>query len=418
MPRFQYVAIDEAGRRQSGGLDARDETAARQRLQKRKLLPVELAPESKDANKNAKAQQNGKAKRDAKPEPKTGATLSHKARLLVTRQLATLIDAAVPVDEALAMTAAQQDQPLTKRVLEDVHTGVVEGQRLADALGRHPKSFTGLYRAAVAGGERTGDLGGVLNRLSTFLDRAHQMRTKIQTAMIYPAALTIVAISVVACLMIFVVPTLAEQFSTFDAELPLITQIMIGVSWLLSTYWSLLLIALVGAALFIRMLFARQAVRAAFDAWLLKAPLIGKWVVSVNASRFIRSVATLVGAGLPVLDSVRASREAVGNLAVRRAILEMGERIEQGEPLSSSMRRSGVIPTMATYMAASGENAGELPAMLDKAADHLDQEFESFTAAALALLEPMIIIFMGVVVASIVLAIMLPVLQLNRLATG
>ncbi|HRK65579.1 MAG TPA: type II secretion system F family protein, partial [Terricaulis sp.] len=292
------------------------------------------------------------------------------------------------------------------------------GQRLADALTRHPKSFSGLYRAAVAGGEQSGRLGFVLTRLADYLDRAHALRTKITTAMIYPAALSLVAISVVVCLLIFVVPGLIEQFDRFDQRLPLLTQMLIFTSNTLTAFWPVLLAAIAAGAIAIRTLLQREPVRAALDAFILRAPVIGRWAVAVNAGRFVRAVSTLVSSGMPVLESVRMARESVGNREVAKAIARMAERIEEGEPLSLAMRRSGVIPPMVSYMTQSGENAGELPAMLDKSAAHLEQEFEAFTASALSLLEPAIIVFMGLVVASIVLAIMLPILQLNRLAIG
>ncbi len=338
--------------------------------------------------------------------------------MLVTRQLATLVEASVPVDEALAMIAAQQEQAIAQRIVADVQAGVVEGQRLAEALNRHPQSFSGLYRAAVAGGEQSGRLGFVLSRLADYLERAQALRSKITTAMIYPAALSVVAIAVVVSLMIFVVPSLIEQFEQFDQRLPLLTQILIGVSRFLTGFWPLLLAAIVAGSLALRVLLQREPVRAGIDAAILRAPLIGRWAVAVNASRFIRAVSTLVSSGMPMLESVRASREAVDNREAAKAIARMADRIEEGEPLSRAMRGSGVIPPMVSYMTQSGENAGELPAMLDKAAAHLDEEFEAFTASALSLLEPAVIVFMGLVVASIVLAIMLPILQLNRLAIG
>jgi general secretion pathway protein F len=290
--------------------------------------------------------------------------------------------------------------------------------RLADALGRHPGSFPALYRAAVAGGERSGKLGFVLNRVADYLGRAHALRTKIQTAMIYPMALSAVATIVIGCLMIFVVPSLTEQFQSYEARLPLITQILIGISSFLANFWLLLLAAIAAAAVFARQALRRSSVQLGVDAAFLRAPLIGRWVETVNASRFIRAVSTLTQSGLPVLDSVRASQESVSNRIVGKAIGQMASRIEEGEPLSQAMRKSEVVPVMVVYMAASGENAGELPGMLEKAADHLDQEFEAFTTAALSLFEPAIIVTMGVVVAGIVLAIMLPILQLNSLAIG
>lgn len=413
MPRFQYLAIDADGRQKRGGLEAANETAARALLVRKRLLPVEIG------------EREGRGGR-TREEPAAqssfsfggGQRISHKTRVLITRQLATLVEASVPVDEALAMIAAQQEQPAARRIMSDVQAGVVEGQRLADALARHPRVFSGLYRAAIAGGERSGRLGFVLTRLADYLDRAQALRTKITTAMIYPAALSLVAFTVVICLMIFVVPSLTEQFERFDQRLPLLTQIMIGASNFLTTFWPLLLAALVIGAFVLRTLLRRETVRAGLDAFTLRAPIIGRWATAVNASRFIRAVSTLVSSGMPVLDAVRTARESVPNREIAKAIVRMAERIEEGEPFSHAMQRSGVIPPMVAYMAQSGENSGELPAMLDKAADHLDQEFESFTATALSLLEPAIIVFMGLVVASIVLAIMLPILQLNRLAIG
>ncbi|MDX2236444.1 MAG: type II secretion system inner membrane protein GspF [Hyphomonadaceae bacterium] len=410
MPRYSYVAIDEDGRQKRGGLEAANENAARAALQKRKLLPVQVAPSGAvpDAAATAAAPQR----------PLRGEALSHRALLIVTRQLATLIDAAVPVDEALAMISAQQDNAAARRIVADVHAGVLEGMRLADAMGRHPKSFSGLYRAAVAGGERSGKLGAVLQRLTDYLARAQALRSKITTAMIYPAALSAVALTVITCLMIFVVPSLTEQFQTFGAQLPLLTRILIGVSTFLVTFWPLLLLAAAAAIWLGAAALRRETVRTALDGAILRAPLIGKWAQAVNASRFVRAVSTLTASGLPMLDAVRAARESAPNRVVAAAIAVMASRIEEGESLSAAMRRSGVVPPMIAYMAASGENAGELPAMLEKAADQVDQEFEAFTTSALALLEPAVIIVMGVVVAGIVLAIMLPILQLNRLAIG
>jgi general secretion pathway protein F len=410
MPRYEYLAVDPEGRQKRGRLEAANEGAARALLVRRRLLPVEI-----DTREGLSP---GAPANDASVRLAPGAKLSHKALLLTTRQLATLVDAAVPVDEALAMIAAQQERPVARRIIGDVQAGVVEGQRLADALARHPSSFSGLYRAAVAGGEQSGKLGFVLTRLADYLDRAHALRSKITTAMIYPATLSVVAISVVVCLLIFVVPGLIEQFDRFDQQLPLLTQILIFTSRTLTALWPLLLLGLGAGAIFLRVLLRREPVRAALDAFLLRAPLIGRWVVAVNAARFVRGISTLVSSGMPVLESVRLSRNAVANRETAKAITRMAERIEAGEPLSLVMRRSGVIPPMVAYMAQSGENAGELPAMLDKAATHLEQEFEAFTSAALSLLEPAVIVFMGLIVASIVLAIMLPILQLNRLAIG
>lgn len=411
MARFAYTAIDAQGRERRGAIAAADESAARVALEKKQLLPVALAAETKASS----------AQRADEVAAITGVArgqLSHRSRLIATRQLATLIDAAVPVDEALAMAARQQGDARARRILAEVQTGVLEGQRLAEAMSLHPKSFPGLYRAAVAGGERAGQLGATLTRLADYLQKAEKIRTKIITASIYPAALVTVALSVVTALMIFVVPTLSQQFRSLNAELPLLTRLLIGLSDFLAAFWPLLLLGAGAAVTVGAVLFRRQPVRRAWDGVKLRLPGLGQKVKEINASRFVRAVSMLTSAGAPVLEAVRAARDAVDNLVVKDAVVQMGAAIERGEPLSRAMQASDVFPPMTAYMAASGENAGELPAMLERAAEQLDQDLDAFTDRALGLLEPAIIVLMGAAVAGIVLAIMLPILALNRMALG
>lgn len=407
MARFSYLAIDPDGRERRGGMDAADERAVRTALTTKKLLPVEVS--------RADASQAQTAA--AKKEPVRG-SLRHKDRMLVTRQLATLIGASVAVDEALGILAAQQENQTVRRIMADMRNSIQEGMRLADAMGRHKSSFPGAYRAAIAGGERSGNLGPVLNRLADYLQREHGLRSKITTAMIYPAALSLVAITVVACLMIFVVPALVEQFKTFHGQLPLITNILIAVSGGLTRFWPLIIAVIVGGVIVARTMLRQPHIRLGADAAQMRLPVFGKWAKVVCCSRFVRSVATLTASGLPVPDAVRASRDASPNRAFARAVDQMAVRIQEGEPLSHAMRQSGLFPPMVVYMTVGGENSGELPAMLEKASDHLDQEFEGFIQAALSLIEPAIIVLMGAMVAGIVLAIMLPILQLNQLAAG
>jgi general secretion pathway protein F len=412
MGRFAYTAIDPKGRETSGVISAASETAARAGLERKRLLPVAL--------REAAGEQTPESAAD-RAALSTGARLGHlslRQRLMVTQQLAVLIEAAAPVDEALAMTAAQQEDAKTRRILREVHAGVLEGLRLGEALSRHPRSFPGLYRAAVAGGERSGRLGRTLRQLADYLLKAEKIRTKIITASIYPIALMVVALGVVSALMIFVVPTLSEQFVSLGQELPIVTRALMGVSWFLSQFWPLLLGLGAGLAAVAAMLLRQTPVRRAVDRFFLTAPGLGRQVKAINASRFVRAVALLTASGAPVLDSVRAARDAVDHLIVRDAIAGIAEQIEQGEPLSRAMRASGAFPMMTSYMAASGENAGELPAMLERAADQLDQDLEAFTDTALGLLEPAIILAMGAMVAGIVLAIMTPILELNRMALG
>lgn len=410
MAKFDYVAIDPDGRERSGAIEATGEADARARLKKNKLMVVRLAPAKSHARMPNAAAPN--------PADQGGAKLSHRTQLLFARQLATLIEAAVPVDEALGLIAEQQENLTARRIMADVQDGVLEGQRLADALARHPRSFPALFRAAVAGGERAGKLGPVLTRLADYLARTHALRTKITTALIYPAALSVVALTVVSCLMIFVVPALTEQFKSFNAKLPFITQVLISISSFLNTFWPIVLAGLAIMIIALRTFLKQPHIALAVDLSMLNLPVFGRWVRAVCASRFARAVSTLAASGLPILDCVRSARDSAPNRHAANLIDRMSVWIEEGEPLSNAMRRSGIFPPLVTYMAASGESAGELPNMLEKAADHLDQEFEAFTTIALSLFEPAIIILMGLVVASIVLAIMLPILQLNTLAIG
>lgn len=409
MAWFDYLAVDIDGREKHGGVDAANEQAARALLAGKKLVPVQIRP----------ADGQSSAKRiDAWSTTPTRGTLKHKDRMLITRQLAALVGASVPVDETLGIVAQQQDSPAVKKIALDLRNSIQEGMRLADALGRHKQSFSGAYRAAVAGGERSGKLGPVLARLADHLAREQALRSKITTAMVYPAALMLVATAVVTSLMIFVVPALVEQFKAFEGRLPFLTTMLIAVSNVISGYWPLILLGLFGAVVISRLALASEHVRLAIDGMLLRAPIIGKWIRNVNASRLARSVSMLNASGLPVLESVRIARDSVPNRAMAKAVTTMGDRIEEGEPLSAALRQSELIPPMVIYMAVGGENSGELPAMLEKASDQLDQDFESFLQAALSLVEPAIIVLMGGIVASIVLAIMLPILQLNQLAIG
>lgn len=407
MARYSYLAIDPDGRERHGGIDAPNEAAARRALTAKKLLPVVLTVGDRAARPAIQR----------KPETIQGA-LRHRDLVLITRQLATLIGASVPVEEALGILAAQQENALVRRIIASVRASVQEGARLADAMARHKASFPASYRAAIAGGERSGNLAPIFTRLANHLAHEHAIRSKITTAMIYPAALMIVATVVVSCLMIFVVPSLVEQFRSFKGELPLITQILIAISYGLTHFWPAILLAIAGLVIVTRTALQRPGVRFARDAAILRAPIIGKWVRAINASRFVRSVSTMAASGLPVLDCVRAAKGSVSNAPMSRAIGEMGDRIEEGEPLSHAMRQSGVFPPMVVYMTVGGENSGELPDMLEKAADHIDQDVEGFLQAALSIVEPVIIVLMGAMVAGIVLAIMLPILQLNQLATG
>ncbi len=405
MADFDYLAIDTRGQEMRGHIAAASMEAARATLDRRRLYVVRIAPGSAPA---------------ARGRPLFGLQLgapkmSAKQLTLFTRQLATLSRVS-PLEESLRTITRQTEQDKVRAVVENVHAGVVEGRRLADAMAREPRSFPPLYRAMIAAGESSGTLPAILERLSTLLERQAEIRGKLLTALAYPVILALVATGVVAALMIFVVPQVVEQFDTVGQQLPLLTRIVIGISDLLVGWWWLILLVLGAAVAGFVVALRQPPIRLAFDSWLLRIPLLGRLLRDLHAARMARTLATMVASRLPLLEGLTLTAGTIHNRRLKLASDEITDAIRGGGSLSAAMRRAGVFPPLLTYLAASGEAAGQLDEMLERAADYLEREFDRFTATAMSLLEPAIIVVMGGVVATIVLAILLPILQLNTLA--
>lgn len=399
MPEFDYVALDIRGRTKKGALAAGTEREARQELARRALTPVKIAPAL------------GQKSRAGGGKMAAG-RLSGKELTLVTRQLATLISV-TPLEEALRTIASQADQKRVREVLFRVHGAVLEGFRLSDAMGREARSFPPLYRAMVAAGESSGALPGILERLADLQERQQEISGKVVSALVYPAMLSVTAILVVAALMGFVVPKIVEQFEGLGQSLPLLTRIVIVISNLVQQFgWMVLLALVIGGIIFARAL-RDEGFRTRFDRRVLTLPLIGKLLRDLNAALLSRTLATMVSSGLPLLEGLTIAARTVQNRVLRAAVENVAISIREGGSLSAAMRRTEVFPAILIYMAASGENSGRLDLMLERAAEYLEREFNTFTAVALSLLEPVIIVVMGLVVAAIVLAVLLPILQIN-----
>jgi general secretion pathway protein F len=406
MPDFSYAAIDTAGRERRGKLAAADREAARVLLLDRKLYPVRIE-DALSAEATPLLARNISLRR----------RLSAKQLTLFTRQIATLAQVA-PLEEALRTIVRQSEQEHVRRVLGRVHAGVVEGRRLSEAMAREPSSFPALYRAMVSAGESSGTLPDILERLADLQERQAVVRGKVLAAIAYPASLAVVATLVVIALMIFVVPKVVEQFEDMGQQLPLLTRIIIAVSDFLAGYWWLLLgLMALGGFLLWRAL-KDEAFRLRFDTRLLRLPLIGRLLRDLHAARLARTLSTMVASRLPLIEGLALTARTVQNRALRKASEEIVDSIREGGSLSAALRRSGVFPPLLVYMAAGGESSGRLDLMLERAADYLEREFDSFTATALSLLEPGVIILMGGVVATIVLSILLPILQLDTLAAS
>jgi general secretion pathway protein F len=405
MADFDYLAIDTRGNETRGHVSAVDAEAARKALDRKRLYVVRLEPGSTP---------------QARSRPLFGlelgrAKMSGKQLTLFTRQLATL-NRVSPLEESLRTITRQTEQESVRAIVQTVHVAVVEGRRLADAMAREPKSFPPLYRAMVAAGESSGTLPQIMERLSTLLERQAEIRGKLLTAMAYPSVLAIVAMGVVLALMTFVVPQVVEQFDTVGQELPLLTRMVIGLSDILVGWWWLMLLLLVAAGAGAWALLRQPPVRLAFDTWLLRVPLLGRLLRDLHAARMARTLSTMVASRLPLLEGLTLTGGTIHNRRLKAASDEITESIRGGGSLSAAMRRAGVFPPLLVYLAASGEAAGRLDEMLERAADYLEREFDRFTATAMSLLEPFIIVIMGAIVATIVLSILLPILQLNTLA--
>ncbi|MDP1618223.1 type II secretion system inner membrane protein GspF [Phenylobacterium sp.] len=401
MASFDYVALDLAGRTRTGHLTAADETAAREVLERRRLAAIRLSP--------------GKAKPGS--AGLFGGRLDARSLALATRQLATLV-AVAPLEEALRTIAVQAEKPAVRNALMGVHGGVLEGYRLSDAMARQGRAFPPLYRAMVAAGEGSGALPSILERLADLLERDQQAQSKVTAALIYPAVLAVTALLVVLALMTFVVPKVVDQFESMGQTLPLLTRLVIGTSDAIRSYGLVMLLVLVVAGFGAARALRRPDIRMKADALMLRLPILGRLTRDLHAARLARTLSTMIASGLPILEGLQITAPTIHNHVLRQATVDMAEMIREGGALSSAMRKVAVFPPLLVYMTASGENSGRVELMLGRAAEYMEREFATFTAVALSLLEPAIIILMGGLVAVIVLSILLPILQINTLALG
>jgi general secretion pathway protein F len=408
MADFTYLALDTAGRERRGSVRATTPVEAREKLGQRRLFVVKI-----EEGAGASGEAPPLLSRQLFVRRKLGA----KQLTVFTRQLATLVQVS-PLEEALRTIARQTEKEQVRDILLSVHAGVLEGRRLSEAMGRAPASFPALYRGMVSAGESSGSLPLILERLAILLERQAQVRAKVLSALAYPIILAFVAMFVVFALMVFVVPRVVEQFDDIGQALPLLTRIVIALSHFLATWWWALIAAVAIAVFATVRALKDEGLRMRWDRGLLRLPLFGRLLRDLHAARMARTLSTMVASRLPLLEGLKLTTQTVHNRALRAASADIAESVRTGGSLSGALRRAAVFPPLLVYLAASGEASGKLDIMLERAAEYLEREFDSFTATALALLEPAIIVIMGAVVAVIVLSILLPILQLDTLAGG
>ncbi|HEX6592576.1 MAG TPA: type II secretion system inner membrane protein GspF [Moraxellaceae bacterium] len=405
MPAFEYVSVDSSGRKQKGVLEADSARQVRQQLRDKGWLPVSVEP----------AAGEHKAEKGGLSFMRRGMSAYELA--LITRQLATLIQAGIPVEECLRAVSRQTERPGLQSLLLAVRARVIEGYTLAQSMSEFPQAFPDLYRATVAAGEKSGHLDLVLNQLADYTESRYDTQKKIQGALIYPIILTVLATLIVVGLLTYVVPDIVRVFDSSKHQLPLLTRGLIATSNIVKTLGPWFLLALVIAGFALRPMLKQEATRYRLHAWQLRLPLFGRLVRGANASRFASTLSILTRSGVPLVEALRIAAEVSSNLLIRDAIRRTAVKVTEGGSLNRSLEESGYFPPMMLQMIASGEQSGELDEMLARAATMQEKELSSLITTLVGLFEPMMLLIMAGVVLLIVLAIMLPILSMNNLVS-
>jgi general secretion pathway protein F len=403
MGAFEYTALDASGREKKGVMEGDAPRQVRQQLREQGWMPLEVQEVS----------QRETSSRNRPAFLQRGISATDLA--LMTRQLATLVRAALPLEECLRAVAQQTDRPRLKSMLLAVRSRVMEGHTLASGLGDFKHIFPELYRTTVEAGEQTGHLDRVLERLADYTENRQQMRQKIQLAVFYPALLTLVAIIVVGGLMTYVVPQVVQVFDNIGQDLPGLTVGLIAVSDFMRGNILLILVLLVLTGVAVSWLLRYEDNRRRFHLLLMRLPLAGKLVRGLDTGRFARTFSILTASGVSVLEAMRISAQVIASLPMREAVNEAAARVREGAGIAASLERSGYFPPMTIHLIASGEASGKLEEMLERSAINQEREIETLIAAVLGLFEPLLILAMGGVVLVIVLAILLPIFDLNQL---
>ncbi|WP_313916412.1 type II secretion system inner membrane protein GspF [Tahibacter sp.] len=399
MPAFAYQALDASGKTQRGVLQGDTARAVRQILRERGLNPLDVTQVDE--------------KQQSSPLGRRG--LSTPQLALFTRQLATLLAAGLPIDEALAALGEQGEDERSRSLVVALRSRVMEGAGLAAAFADYPESFPEIYRASIAAGEQSGRLSTVLERLADYAESRDALRQQMLTALAYPILLSLVAVAVVTGLLVYVVPQIVGVFASMKQELPLPTTLLIGLSELVKRWGIVLFAGLVAVVIALRFALRRDAVRMVWHRWLLRLPLVGKLTRASNTARAARTLALLSASAVPLLDALAISAQVVPNLPMREALRRAAHKVREGGAFSRALADSGYFPPVAVRLIASGERSGQLERMLDEAAAHQARELDRWLAVLTAVLGPAVILLVGAMVLFIVLAILLPIFNLNQM---
>ena len=403
MAAYTYQAMDKGGKTKNGVLEGDNPRQIRQQLREQGLIPMQV---DQVAEKERKSQTGFTLFKN---------TISTADLSLLTRQLSTLVEASLPIEEALLAVAEQCEKPRQKNMMMAVRSKVVEGHTLADAMAEFPHIFDDLYRAMVAAGEKSGHLDTVLNRLADYTEKRQQTKSQITQAMVYPSIMMFFAFAIVLLLLTVVVPKIVGQFQNMGQDLPAITQILIDVSEFLQAYGLALAIVLVILIVIVNRVLQKPVMKKRYHQFILGLPFIGKLSKGLNTARFARTLSILTSSAVPLLESMRIASEVLENLQIRAAVNSAANFVKEGSSLRASLEQTKMFPPMMMHMIASGERSGELQQMLGRAADNQDRQFESLVGISLKVFEPILIVTMATVVLFIVLAILQPIMALNSM---
>lgn len=404
MPAFRYEAVDAGGATKKGVLNADSARSARSELRTLGLVPLKVDAIAAQIDAAGVAKSRG-----------FGERLSTTELALFTRQLASLLEAGLPLEQAFTALLEQAERPYMRDLVASIRSEVIGGAALSDVLGRHPRDFAEIYRALVASGEQIGQLSRVLSRLADYIERRNALVQKVRLAFTYPAIVTVVAFSIVIFLLTYVVPQIVSVFANTKQKLPVLTIVMLAVSDFVRNYGIVVAILLVGAWFMWRRALQNPLLKRRWHTWLLTAPLYGKFERSLNTARFASTLAITTGSGVPILRALETSRDTLSNVAMKELVEEASDAVREGVSLARSLSAQKHFPPMLIHMIRAGEITGELPAMLDRAAAAQEADLERRTLTIAGLLEPALILAMGVVVLLIVLAVLMPIIEINQL---
>ena len=404
MDAFEYLALDATGKERRGVLEGDSPRQVRQQLRESGLTPLSI---------NSASGKSSERKGGARG--KFHKRISALELALITRQMATLLHSGLPLEHVLQTTAHQTDKRHVERTLLAVRAKVLEGRSLADGLSELPKTFPELYIRTVASGEESGHLDLVLERLADYTEQRQQLRQKTIFALFYPTILIVVSILIVSGLLTFVVPKVTRVFEDMSAELPWITHALIGTSDFFRAYGVWVFLGLMLLVLFLNRLLKKPGPKMAWHRMMLRLPLLGRLVRTANAARFSRTLSIMAASSVPILDALRIASQVLTNLPMRQAVETAAAKVREGTSLYRALEKTGYFPPMTLSLLASGEASGNLESMLERSADIQEREIESLVTTITGLFEPILILIMGGIVLVIVLAILLPIFDLNQL---